>query len=187
VADRSGTREPVNPLASGASDTAFDSRVPDAWACCAAGSAPLWQGGGPGFESRLVHVKSVRLNRLSARLKPGRFPVRSRGRTLMASSAIGEAAWFSARKDGLDSRTRCSCRRGVHGDTPLFQSGVAGSTPADGSWSAERRCSGRGDGPPGQPARAPPMRVRPTVGRCSLEAAVQVRILRPQHAVVAQR
>ena len=51
----SGTGETANPPALGAGDIAFDSRVPDAWACGAAGSAPLWQGGGRRFESGLVH------------------------------------------------------------------------------------------------------------------------------------
>jgi hypothetical protein len=100
------------------------------WACSAVGSAPPRQGGGPGFDSPQVHgvfaVPGVERSPRpsgrvapaaagsaadtfpspsssegrSARLKPGRFSVRSGGRVRAAGSAIGRPPGSQPGKTG---------------------------------------------------------------------------------------
>jgi hypothetical protein len=135
---QSGARELVDPSALGAEDTAFDSPVPDVRACSAVGSASVRQTEGPGFESPQVHPCPPSSEGKSARLKPGRFSVRSGGRALLDRWSSGDLASFSARRRPV--RSRHGLRGwGVHGDMPLFQSGVAGSTPVNRSRSGVRR------------------------------------------------
>lgn len=84
----------------------------------------------------------------SAPLKTGRRPVRSGGEALDRwTVGVVVISPRSQRGEGrFDPGTVYACRRGVHGDTPAFQAGVAGSTPADGSGSDTRSHRFLGDG-----------------------------------------
>lgn len=102
-----GAREMADPPALGAGHTEFDSRAPDEGLVAQLGARRLGMAEVRGSSPRrsTVVVRPVKLKGMSARLKPGRFSVRSGGRVRAAHAVVAQrkCAAPPRQRPGFDS------------------------------------------------------------------------------------